>query len=77
MGLGSSRFGAPKTKKADLRLSFLMRPEDEGRALSDKAPMLELTYNWDLEDYGAARNFGHLALPPKEPRVSMSNTGTW
>jgi lactoylglutathione lyase len=24
--------------------------------------MLELTYNWDAEDYGAARNFGHLAF---------------
>lgn len=24
--------------------------------------MLELTYNWDKEDYGSARNFGHLAF---------------
>ena len=24
-------------------------------------PMLELTYNWDTEDYGEARYFGHLA----------------
>ena len=23
--------------------------------------MVELTYNWDSEDYGRARNFGHLA----------------
>jgi lactoylglutathione lyase len=23
---------------------------------------LELTYNWDPEDYGSARNFGHLAF---------------
>ena len=23
--------------------------------------MLELTYNWDPEDYGNARNFGHVA----------------
>lgn len=22
---------------------------------------VELTYNWDVEDYGSARNFGHLA----------------
>ena len=27
-----------------------------------KAPMLELTYNWDPEDYGGGRNFGHLAF---------------
>ncbi len=24
--------------------------------------MLELTHNWDAEDYGSARNFGHLAF---------------
>ena len=23
---------------------------------------IELTYNWDAEDYGSARNFGHLAF---------------
>jgi len=86
---------------------------------------VELTYNWDTaEDYGSARNFGHLAfrvddiyatcermqamgyticrpprdghmafvrspdlisvellqdghLPPREPWVSMENTGVW
>lgn len=86
---------------------------------------VELTYNYDDEDYGGARNFGHLAfevddiyatcerlqkhgvtinrpprdgrmafvrspdqisiellqegnpLPPKEPWVSMQNTGKW
>ena len=26
------------------------------------APLLELTYNWDAEDYGEARYFGHLAF---------------
>ena len=26
------------------------------------APTLELTFNWDTEDYGTARNFGHLAF---------------
>jgi lactoylglutathione lyase len=25
------------------------------------APVIELTYNWDTEDYGEARYFGHLA----------------
>ncbi len=87
--------------------------------------MLELTYNWDPEEYSGGRNFGHLAyrvddiyalcetlqangvtinrpprdghmafirtpdnisiellqkgeaLEPKEPWVSMENTGTW
>ncbi|MEZ5899566.1 MAG: lactoylglutathione lyase [Hyphomicrobium sp.] len=43
-------------------LVFLAAPEDEARAQAEKAPMLELTYNWDAEDYGSARNFGHLAF---------------
>ncbi len=43
-------------------LIFLAAPGDEDRARAEKAPMLELTYNWDAEDYGSARNFGHLAF---------------
>ena len=40
---------------------FLAAPNDVERAKAEWAPMLELTYNWDPEDYGGARNFGHLA----------------
>jgi lactoylglutathione lyase len=40
---------------------FLAAPKDTERAKAQWAPMLELTYNWDSEDYGEARNFGHLA----------------
>jgi lactoylglutathione lyase len=40
---------------------FLAAPNDAERAKADWAPMVELTYNWDSEDYGGARNFGHLA----------------
>lgn len=43
-------------------LIFLAAPADVGRAEADKAPMLELTYNWDPEAYGGGRNFGHLAF---------------
>lgn len=43
-------------------LVFLAAPEDAERARSDSAPMLELTYNWDPEDYAGGRNFGHLAF---------------
>ena len=42
-------------------LIFLAAPDDLDRARSEKAPTVELTYNWDAEDYGGARNFGHLA----------------
>ncbi|MBX6424854.1 MAG: VOC family protein [Variibacter sp.] len=109
---------------------FLAAPGDEPRLAESKrtgreAPVIELTYNWDPEDYGEARYFGHLAfevddiyavcerlmkagvtinrpprdgrmafvrspdrqsiellqkgdaLPPREPWVSMPNTGHW
>lgn len=112
----------------------LMRRYDvpEGRytlafvaAEGDESSAIELTYNWDPEDYGSSRNFGHIAygveniyevcdrlvrtgvtinrpprdgrmafvrspdnisiellqmgapLPPREPWVSMPNSGTW
>lgn len=35
-------------------LVFLAAPGDE-------SAQIELTFNWDPEDYGSARNFGHLA----------------
>lgn len=43
-------------------LIFLAAPADEGAAREDKAPMLELTYNWDAEVYDNGRNFGHVAF---------------
>ena len=106
-------------------LVFLAAPEDRGRAVSEASPLIELTYNWDPEEYAGGRNFGHLAfetrniydlcerltdagvtinrpprdgrmafirspdgisiellqkgdaLDPKEPWVSMPNTGSW
>ena len=49
-------------EKGRFTLVFLAAPGDETRARSDaSAPLVELTYNWDPEDYGGGRNFGHLA----------------
>ena len=42
-------------------LVFLCAPGDEEQARAKKAPMVELTYNWDPEAYEGGRNFGHLA----------------
>ena len=47
-------------------LVFLAASEDEGLVEESKragrdAPLVELTYNWDSEDNGEARYFGHLA----------------
>ena len=42
-------------------LVFLAAPGDAEAARENKAPCVELTYNWDTEDYPGGRNFGHLA----------------
>jgi lactoylglutathione lyase len=42
-------------------LVFLAAPEDGARAGAEKSPLVELTYNWEPEEYGGGRNFGHLA----------------
>jgi lactoylglutathione lyase len=42
-------------------LVFLAAPQDAEAARAKSAPTVELTYNWDPEDYGGGRNFGHLA----------------
>ena len=116
--------------KGRFTLVFLMAPQDQSLVeqttkIGRPGPLIELTYNWDSEDYGEARHFGHLAfevddiyatcerlmkagvtinrpprdgqmafvrspdrqsiellqrgqaLPPKEPWVSMPNSGHW
>ena len=42
-------------------LVFLAAPDDAEKAKQNQAPLVELTYNWDAEEYGGGRNFGHLA----------------
>ena len=42
-------------------LVFLAAPHDLARAKQDKAPLVELTYNWDENQYDGGRSFGHLA----------------
>ena len=43
-------------------LIFLAAAEDEQSGISRRAPLLELTHNWDPENYTGGRNFGHLAF---------------
>ncbi len=43
-------------------LVFLAAPEDQASAEKNKAPLIELTYNWDPQQYDEGRNFGHLAF---------------
>jgi lactoylglutathione lyase len=42
-------------------LIFLAAPTDRPRAEAERAPEVELTFNWDPEPYAGGRNFGHLA----------------
>ena len=42
-------------------LVFLAAPGNLDSARATRSPELELTYNWDPEEYGEGRNFGHLA----------------
>jgi lactoylglutathione lyase len=52
-------------EKNKYTLVFLAAPADMdivGRGPKGREePLVELTYNWDTEDYGEARYFGHLA----------------
>ncbi|NLR95934.1 lactoylglutathione lyase [Rhizobium sp. P38BS-XIX] len=62
----STLFGLTETRryeneKGRYTLVFLAAAEDAESSGSNGAPSLELTYNWDPEEYTGGRNFGHLA----------------
>ena len=48
-------------EKGRFTLVFLAAPDDAAAARETRAPLVELTYNWDPEEYSGGRNFGHLA----------------
>ena len=50
-----------ESEKGRFTLVYLYAPNDS-QAVTNKAPLLELTYNWDDEEYTGGRNFGHLAF---------------
>ena len=43
-------------------LIYLAAPNDEKSGREKQAPLIELTYNWDPENYISGRNFGHIAF---------------
>jgi lactoylglutathione lyase len=60
------KFGLKEVRRMDneagrYTLVFLAASEDVEAGQAASAPLLELTYNWDTEDYTGGRNFGHLA----------------
>lgn len=53
-GLGLVEMGRFEVKEGRFTLVFLAAPGNE-------MAQVELTHNWDREEFGEARNFGHLA----------------
>lgn len=49
-------------EKGRFTLIFLASPDDLDAANATASPLIELTYNWDPEEYTCGRNFGHLAF---------------
>nr|MCU0884673.1 VOC family protein [Beijerinckiaceae bacterium] len=61
-----NKLGLVETRRIDrpegrYTLVFLAAPGDVARARDAKAPLIELTHNWDEKAYEGGRNFGHLA----------------
>ena len=60
--LGMTEVRRVENDKGRFTLVFLAAAEDEAPSREKAAPLLELTYNWDPEEYTGGRNFGHLAF---------------
>lgn len=61
-----NKLGLVETRRMDnekgrFTLVFLSAPGDVESAGKNKSPLIELTHNWDPEEYTGGRNFGHLA----------------
>ena len=62
-----NKFGLVEMRRKDVpagrfTLIFLAAPKDKNSSEMSGAPELELTFNWDPEEYDYGRNFGHLAF---------------
>lgn len=69
-GLGLKEIRRVDSEQGRFTLIFLATADDLARAeltadfegpLPTGLPMIELTYNWDPEEYSGGRNFGHMA----------------
>ena len=59
--LGLQEVRRTENEQGRFTLVFLAAPKDLDRSAAERAPEVELTYNWDPEEYTGGRNFGHLA----------------
>ena len=73
-----NKLGLVETRRKEVpegkfTLIFLAANEDEINAKNTKSPEIELTYNWDYEEFGKGRNFGHLAFSVKNIYKTCEN----
>ncbi|WP_054313106.1 lactoylglutathione lyase [Mesorhizobium sp. 1M-11] len=59
--LGLKEVRRIENEQGRFTLIFLAASEDEKSGAEARAPLIELTHNWDPEEYKGGRNFGHLA----------------
>lgn len=64
--LGLEEMRRFESQQGRFTLIFLTAPKDRDRSAAERAPELELTYNWpdadgNVESYSGGRNFGHVA----------------
>ena len=64
--LGMTEIHRTENEAGRFTLVFLAASDDlesaQDKSSTERAPALELTYNWDPENYTGGRNFGHLAF---------------
>ena len=76
--LGLVELSRKESDTGRFTLIFLAAPGDAAAAKKNMAPLLELTYNWDPEEYNEGRNFGHLAFRVEniyETCAALQNAG--
>ncbi|RZJ05514.1 MAG: lactoylglutathione lyase [Brevundimonas sp.] len=59
--LGLQEVRRLENEKGRFTLVFLAAPLNLDQSAAERAPEVELTFNWDPETYTGGRNFGHLA----------------
>ena len=59
--LGLIEFRRYESAEGRFTLIFLSAPGDLSTVDRSQSPLIEITYNWDAEEYKGGRNFGHLA----------------
>ena len=82
-GLGLKEVRRRRSEAGRFTLIFLATPDDIARSgwdgegkMPTGLPMIELTHNWDPEDYEGGRNFGHLAYRVKDVYALCAHLST-